>query len=169
MNISIGPRGLLMIDDARITYKNFSGEEKTFNKKGDRNFSLIIPNEDIKDLLLNEVNEYGVSWNVKIKAPRPGYDEPFMHLPVKVKFNGRGPNVYLITGNNRRKLSEEEIGMLDHIDIDRVDMDIAPSDGEGPTGDPFRAAYLRTMEVVQRLDRFTARYMEENEEMPFED
>ena len=80
-----------------------------------------------------------------------------MRLPVKIKFTDYGPNVYLRTGDRVNKLDEESIGCLDNIDIDSVDMDIRPYDWEvnGRTG---RTAYLQSMEVVQRIDRFAARY-----------
>ena len=90
-----------------------------------------------------------------------------MHLPVKVKYTERsGPKVFLISGNNRVRLTEETIGMLDHIDIKSVDMDIRPYDGEGRFG-PFRAAYLQSIYVTQEVDRFEARFAEE--EFPTED
>ena len=49
-----GKRELVQIDDARITYKNFTGIGDKFNREGDRNFALIIPNEEIADELINE-------------------------------------------------------------------------------------------------------------------
>ena len=62
-------------------------------------------------------------------------------------------------GNRRNELDEESIGCLDNIEIESVDMDIRPYDWEvnGRTG---RTAYLQSMEVVQRIDRFAARYSE---------
>ena len=154
MELVFAPRGILQIDDARIMFRNFRGEGDRFNREGDRNFVLIIPNEDIADALAKE------GWNVKIKDPREEGDAPFMYLPVKVKFNDRGPQVYLITGNRHNRLTEESVGMLDDIDIASVNMDIRPYDWEvnGKTG---RTAYLQSIEVFQEIDRFAARYAEE--------
>lgn len=154
MELVFAPRGILQIDDARIMFRNFRGEGDRFNREGDRNFVLIIPNEDIADALAKE------GWNVKIKDPREEGDTPFMYLPVKVKFNDRGPQVYLITGNRHNRLTEESVGMLDDIDIASVNMDIRPYDWEvnGKTG---RTAYLQSIEVFQEIDRFAARYAEE--------
>lgn len=160
MNLTFAPRGILQIDDARIVYRNFSGMATQFNREGDRNFSLVIPDED----LANRLKEDG--WNVKIKAPREEGDTPFMHLPVKVKFNDRGPNVYLITNGVRNKLDEETVGILDNVDILSVDLDIRPYDWDvqGKTG---RTAYLQSIAVVQEVDRLAARYAEE--EFPGDD
>ena len=104
MKITFAPRNILQIDDARIIYRNFSGEASQFNRAGDRNFSVLIDDQQIADELINQ------GWNVKIKAAREEGDIPFMHLPVKVKFNDRGPSVYLVSGNNRVRLDEETIG-----------------------------------------------------------
>lgn len=153
MNICFAPKGILQIDDARIIFKNFEGRGDKFNREGDRNFSLLIEDENTANALIKE------GWNVKIKPGREEGDDPFMRLPVKVKFTDYGPNVYLVTGNRRNELDEESIGCLDNIEIESVDMDIRPYDWEvnGRTG---RTAYLQSMEVVQRIDRFAARYSE---------
>ena len=151
MNICFAPKGILQIADARIIFKNFEGRGDKFNREGDRNFSLLIEDENTANALIKE------GWNVKIKPGREEGDDPFMRLPVKVKFTDYGPNVYLVTGNRRNELDEESIGCLDNIEIESVDMDIRPYDWEvnGKTG---RTAYLQSMEVVQRIDRFAARY-----------
>lgn len=154
MHINFTPNGILQIDDARIIYRNFRGEGSQFNREGDRNFAVIISDQEIADALMNDVNEFGVGWNVKIKPPREEGDQPFMFLPVKVKFNGRGPHIHLQTGRNRVKLDEESIDMLDKIDISSVDLDIRPYDDEFG-GKPFRSAYLMSILVRQDVrDRF---------------
>ena len=156
MNITFARKGILQIDDARIIYRNFSGAPSKFNREGDRNFSVIIPDEEQSQALIKE------GWNVKIKPPREEGDSPFMHLPVKVKFNDRGPNVYLVTGDRMNKLDEETVGLLDDVDILRVDLDIRPYDWDvnGKTG---RTAYLQSIKVVQQVDRFAADRFEDAE------
>lgn len=153
MNLTITPRGILQIDDARIAYKNFEGRGDKYNRQGDRNFVLIIPEENMAQELISQ------GWNVKIKPSRDEGDTPFMYLPVKVKFTDRGPNVYLVSGSARNKLDEESVGMLDNIDIASIDMDIRPYDWEvnGKTG---RTAYLHAMSVVQNIDRFAAKWQQ---------
>lgn len=148
MKLTIAPRGILQIDGARIVYRNFSGIGSKFNREGDRNFSVVIPDQEMANTLIEE------GWNVKIRAPREENEEPFIHLPVKIKFNDRGPNVYLQSGNSRVKLDEESISCLDNVDIINVDLDIRPYDWEvnGKTG---RTAYLHSMCVTQEVDRFS--------------
>lgn len=158
MNITFAPRGILQIDDARIIYRNFAGRGDKFNREGDRNFAVVIDDQAIADELIE------LGWNVKIKPPREEGEDAFMYLPVKIKFNERGPRVYLESGRNRVKLDEDTIECLDNVDIINVDLDIRPYDWEvqDKTG---RTAYLQTMCVEQQLDRFAARFAEEDKDL----
>ena len=152
MEITNAPRDILQIDNARIVYRNFAGEGSKFNREGDRNFAIVIEDEETADMLAQN------GWNVKIKPPRDEEDTPFMFLPVKVKFNDRGPVVYLKSGNaDPVKLDEENIGCIDEIDILSVNLDIRPYNWEvnGKTG---RTAYLQSMLVIQDVDRFAAMF-----------
>lgn len=147
MRITFAPRDILQIDDARIIYRNFAGRGDKYNREGDRNFVVVIPDEEMAAQLTD------LGWNVKIKPPREDGDAPFMFLPVKVKFNDRGPNVYLKTGNIQNRLDEESVGLLDNIDIIGVDLDIRPFDWD-VNGKQGRTAYLQSIRVVQDVDRF---------------
>ena len=147
MDITFAPRNILQIDNARIVFRNFSGEASKYNREGDRNFALVIPNQEIADKLVSD------GWNVKIKPPKEEGDEPFMFLPVKVKFNDIGPAVYLKTGRRKNRLDEESVDILDNIRISSVNLDVRPYDWEiqEKTG---RTAYLQSIEVIQEVDRF---------------
>lgn len=152
MDITYAPRDILQIDNARIVYRNFAGEASKFNREGDRNFAVIIEDQEIADKLVE------LGWNIKIKPPRDDEDTPFMFLPVKVKFNDRGPVVYLKSGTaDPVRLEEEDIGCLDQIDILNVDLDIRPYNWE-VNGKEGRTAYLQSMMVTQDVDRFAARF-----------
>ena len=152
MEVTFEKNGMVLVDDARIIYKNFAGKGDKFNREGDRKFSLLITSQEVADAFIEQ------GYNVKIKAPRDEDDTPFMYLEVKVKFNNRGPVAYLKSGHNVRMLDEDTIEILDNIAIDSVDMDIRPYDWEanGKTG---RAAYLQSIHVTQKIfDRFADRY-----------
>lgn len=152
MEITYAPRDVLQMDDARIVYRNFAGEGSKFNREGDRNFAVIIETQEIANELIDR------GWNVKIKPPRDEDDTPFMFLPVKVKFNDRGPTVYLKSGNaDPVRLDEESVGCLDEIDIISVDADIRAYDWE-VNGKSGRTAYLQSIFVTQEVDRFAARF-----------
>lgn len=159
MEINFRKDGILEIENARIIFRNFAGAADKYNREGDRNFAVVIPDQEIADALLAE------GWNVRIRDPREGYEDdgPFMFLPVKVKFNNRGPAIYVRSGDGiPKRLNEKTVDMLDEIDIMSVDMDIRPFDWEigGKVG---RSAYLQAMEVTQNVDRFAARYKADGE------
>ena len=158
MNITFAPRGIVQIDDARICFRNFSGRPDKYNREGDRNFAVIIDDQEVADALIEQ------GWNVKIRPPREEGDDPFMYLAVKVKFNDRGPNVYLKTGRATNRLDEEGVDCLDNVDILGVDLDIRPYDWDvnGKTG---RTAYLQSICVTQDTDRFASRF--DDDEVPF--
>jgi len=155
MHITFAPNNILQIDDARIIFRNFSGAPSKFNREGDRNFAVIIPEQEIADALIAE------GWNVKIKPPREDGDTPFMYLPVKIKFNDRGPRVYLKSGSNIIRLDEESISCLDNVDIISVDLDIRPYDWN-VNGMEGRTAYLQSIQVTQEVDRFYDQYEKQN-------
>lgn len=141
-------RTIVQFDDARIIWLNFEGRGDTYNRPGDRNFALVIPNMEMANALKEE------GYNVKVRPPRDEGEEPFITLAVKVAFNGYGPKIHLQTGNTRRVLTEETVGMLDKIDILSVDLDVRPYRWERPDGSSGVSAYLQGALVVQELDRF---------------
>ena len=160
MEIRFRDRNIVEINDARIIFRNFEGRADKYNHAGNRNFAVVIPNQELADELVNDLNEYGVGWNVKVRESQEEGEDDFRYLPIKVKFNNRGPAVYLESGGRRNKLNEDTIALLDNIDIESVSMDIRPYD-DIINGKPFRTAYLQAICVVQNIDRFAARYAEE--------
>ena len=169
MNVEIAPNGHLQIDDARITFRNFAGAEKEFNREGDRNFSWVIDDQDLANRLIED------GWNVRIRPPRDEGGEPFIHLPVKVQFGTPFPlTIKLVRpGMKPLELDEDSVKCLDHMDIERIDMDIRPHDwviNEGkPSEKRGRSAKLQTMYVTQSVNRFAERYeFPVDEEPPFD-
>ena len=180
MDITFAPNGYLQIDNARIPFKNFSGAAGKFNREGQRDFVLAIDPgtitdrrgtrqasaQDIADALMDDVNRFGVGWNVSIKPPKNEDDNPFINLRVKIgNFSDLGPFVYLITNGRKNKLDEETIGLLDNVYMSNVRLDIRPYDLE-VNGRAYRSAYLQSIEVTQDIrDRFAEE--EYPGEMPF--
>lgn len=154
MKVTFAENGIAMVDDARIIWRNFSGKSSQYNREGDRNFALIIPDQETADEFLKR------GWNVKIKPPREEGETPFMFINVNVKYGGRrDPEVYLWTGNKQAQLSESTVRLLDDVEIERVNMDLRPYDWQG-NGEKC-SAYLQAIEVFQNISRFAARFAEE--------
>ena len=161
MNLTITNRGIVQIDGARIIFRNFSGRGTQYNREGDRNFCVVIDDEDIANRLIEE------GFNVKIRQPREEGEEPFMYMKVNVKYHPKGseyerlnPVACLISGRSRNMLDEESICCLDGIDIENVDLDLSGSNWnvQGRSG---KSAYLSKIYVTQELDRFATRYAED--------
>ena len=69
----------IIIENARLIFKNFAGEQTKYNRAGNRNFCVIIDNETAQDLMHD-------GWNIRQLRPRDEEDEPTYYLQVAVAF-----------------------------------------------------------------------------------
>lgn len=157
--MSMGPRReTVTFRDTKIIFKNFSGEEKKFNAKGLRNFSILLGEADAKGLESR-------GWNVKTLTRQEEDDQQLYHLKVKVNFGGRPPRVYLVSnvdpetgiGRSKTMLVESMIGILDHLESVRVDLIISPYDSV-VSGTAYRTAYLQSMFFTMYQDELEQEY-----------
>lgn len=144
----------IKIEGARLIFKNFQGKGSNFNKKGDKNFGVLIDDELAEDL-----KEDG--WRIKYRPPRE--DDPEKHeqawLPVKVKFGKYPPIAVLITSRGKTRLDEETIGQLDWTAIKTVDLIIRPYNYPEANGRPAGvAAYLKSIYVTVNEDDLALKY-----------
>lgn len=151
----------LVVENANIAFRNFSGKESKFNRAGNRNFCVIFDKETGEAL-----KEQG--WNVGILQARDEDEDPAYRLQVAVAFGKIPPKVYMISGRKKTLLDDDTIGNLDFAEIENVDLIIRPYNWEvnGKTG---VKAYVQTMYVEIREDKFASKYVfdEYEDEAPF--
>lgn len=148
----------IKIEGAKLIFKNFQGKGNDYNKEGDRNFGVLLP-DDIAEVAAAD------GWRVKHRPPREedGYEQPW--LSVKVKYGQYPPIINLITSKGKQKITEETVGQLDWTQIKNVDLIIRPYNYPAMTdksGKVIResgiSAYLKSMYVTVLEDDLAQKY-----------
>ena len=142
--------GTLIMEDARIVFRNFAGAEGQYNREGDRNFCVLLE-DDTAEMMQED------GWNIKRLKPRDGAEQGTAYIQVSVGFKGRPPRMVMITSKGRVDLDEEACILLDWADILTVDLIIRPYhwNVNGRTG---VKAYLKSIFVVINEDYLELKY-----------
>lgn len=128
----------ITLEDVTIAFRNFEGKEDVYNRKGDRNFAILLSPE-----LATKLQQDG--WNVKFLKPRDD-EEPQAYIQVAVSYKSRPPKIGMVTSKGMTFLGESEVEMLDWVDIEIADVTLNPYEWvvNGKTG---VKAYLQTLFV----------------------
>ena len=140
----------IVIEHARIGFRNFSGEAGKFNPAGRRNFCVFLDEELGKTLESD-------GWNVRYLQPKEEDEEPRPYLQVAVSYDNIPPRIVLVTSRGKTTLNEHTINMLDWAEISNVDITIRPYNWE-VNGKAGVKAYVKTMYVTIVEDEFESKY-----------
>lgn len=142
------------VRNADIGFRNFKGEAGPYNDEGDRSFAIFL-DEEMAENLLND------GWNVKFPKPivlkegEEDYRNPY--LDVAVVFKNFPPKIIVKTGQNSSRLDEEEVGMLDWLETEEINVVVRPYQWtmNGKTG---VKAYLNALYATTKTDEFAEEY-----------
>ena len=138
------------LENARIIFRNFRGEEQKFNPAGKRNFCVVIP-EEIEQKLMDD------GWNIKYLAPRDEDDVRTAYLQVAVSYDNFPPAIYMINNGRKTLLNADTVELLDRAEIENVDLVVTPYVWE-VNRDSGVKAYVKEMYVTVKTSRFADKY-----------
>lgn len=147
----------VVMEGVDIFYLNFEGKEGQYNKEGDRNFAVGLP-EDVAAAMAAD------GWNIKRTKVREedlaenpdAVGRPW--LPVAVEYRkGKPPKIVQITSRGKTVLTEDMVALLDSADVQNCDLIVAASNWE-VNGNTGVKAYLRSMFVTIEEDELERKY-----------
>lgn len=141
----------LVVENAKIIFRNFSGKEGRFNPAGRRNFCVLLETE-LADILIQD------GWNIKWLEARDEDEERQAYLQVSVNYHNYPPKILLITSRGKTLVTEDTVSMLDWAEIENVDLIIRPYKW-GPINDKSGVkAYVKSMYITIVEDAFEHKY-----------
>lgn len=145
----------IIIEGARIGFRNFSGKEGQFNPAGKRNFCVFLE-EDLAKKLESD------GWNVRWLQPRDDQENEQGYLQVAVSFDNIPPKIIMITSGGKTILDADSVGLLDWAEISEIDLIIRPYNWvlhEGTKNEKSGVkAYVKSMYVQIVEDEFEKKW-----------
>lgn len=158
----------LYLENVKIIWKNFEGRKEMYNAKGNRNFAIIIPEEDVEVL-----TEQG--WNIKKLKKKEGFEDTPDTYIIKVKINMDSqfpPKIHTIIPDPRdnntlvkNMLDEDSMKILDFSDIKSSDI-IVRGNYYDVNGHQGFTPYLDTIYANLEMDSFDFKYRNAVDKFP---
>lgn len=142
----------LVIENAKIGFRNFSGKEGKFNPAGRRNFCVFLEKE-----LGEQLEKDG--WNIRWLEPRDINEDRQPYLQVAVSYDNIPPKIVLVSSHGKTQLDEASVNLLDWAEITNVDLIIRPYNWN-VNGKEGVKAYVKSMYVTIAEDNFEDKYFD---------
>lgn len=144
-------RRRIMIENAHIFRRNFTGREGMYNQPGQRNFLVSVDEKTAKEMAKD-------GWNIKFPETNDEEEDardPYIQINVGYKI--RPPRVIMITSTGRVIMTEETVEALDWVDIALADLIFTGSEWSvnGKTG---VKAWLKSLFVTIEEDELERKY-----------
>lgn len=137
----------VVIKNAKLIFRNFSGRAGKFNDEGERSFNVLIEDRQLAEELDKE------GWN--IKWPKDEDDDRPPRLPVAVAFDPYPPRIKQVQeGGGSVWLDESNVFTLDDAEIIKATVVIRPYTWHRNDGTSGIKAYLRELKVKIARDIF---------------
>lgn len=144
-----------MVEDLQlgdIIWKNFAGRATQFKPEGTRVFHLKFDEGGA------EFFEQAGITGIKNLRWDPDMDEEQMsHVPVSVTFGEYPPELYIINNGRKKRLTEENVGMLDRSRIVGGEMFLSPWNWS-VAGKSGRKLFLKKAYFEIELDTMDDKY-----------
>lgn len=144
----------LELEDVQVKwpFSHFDGRKDTFNEEGDHNFTVVLPEDQARELM-----EIPNGWNIKERAGREEGDPPEFTLKIKISYKYEEPAIYFLKGNRRFRATEEDLVDIKRSTCERIDVICSPSRWVQPDRTGV-TAYVKEMYVKIRESRFAEMY-----------
>lgn len=143
-------KNTIMIENAHIFSRNFSGAKGEYNNEGNKNFCVFLDPQAAERL-----KEDG--WNIRALRPKDEDTEPQPFIQVSVSYTNIPPKVLLISSRGKTILDEESIKTLDFAEIKQADLVISPYNWD-VRGQKGVKAYLKSLYVTIVEDELDLKY-----------
>lgn len=139
----------VILENARITFRNFAGAEGKFNPAGNRNFCAFLDTDVAREM---QAEGWTIKWLDSYE------DEPPQAIVnVKLNFGNYPPNVVLVSNGKLTRLDENTVNVLDFAEFQQVDLILRGYSWE-VSGKKGIKAYLKTGYFVLVVDELAKKY-----------